>query len=114
VTIVEMLENVASDMEVAAVRQRLLDELAENGARQITSVKCEEITESGLTITTKEGRQESIQANTIVIAVGFNPRPELFRSLRGMVPELYHIGDSSQPARILEAIDSGLRIGHAI
>ncbi len=114
VTIVEMLENMASDMEVAAVRQRLLDVLAENGARQLTSVKCEEITESGLTITTKERGQESIQANTIVIAVGFNPRPELFRSLRGMVPELYRIGNSSQPARILEAIDSGLRIGHAI
>ncbi|MFH1647370.1 MAG: FAD-dependent oxidoreductase [Chloroflexota bacterium] len=114
VTIVEVLEDLASDMEVAAVRRRLLAGLAENGVRQFTGTECEEITGSGLTVTTKEGKQEDIRASTIIIAAGFKPRPELFRSLRGMVPELHHIGDSYQPARIREAIGSGLRIGHAI
>lgn len=114
VTIVEVLENIASDIEVAAIRQRLLKGLAEKGVRLLTGVTCEEITEDGLVITTGEGRPETVPADTIVIAAGAGPSPGLFRSLRGMAPEFYHIGDSRQPARIPEAIDSGWRIGHAV
>jgi len=114
VNIVEMLESLASDMNVIAVRQRLLNGLAENEVRQYAGVTCEEITDNCLTITTPEGKRERIPADTIVIAAGFNPRPGLFRSLRGMVPELYHIGDSAQPAGILEAIGSGLSTGHSL
>ena len=42
------------------------------------------LTESGLTITSQEGRRVVIQADTNVIAVGFNPGLELFQSVRGM------------------------------
>ena len=114
VNIVEMLESLASDMNVIAVRQRLLNGLAENEVRQYAGVTCEEITDNCLTITTPEGKRERIPADTVVIAAGFNPRTGLFRSLRGMVPELYHIGDSAQPAGILEAIGSGLSTGHSL
>ncbi|MFC1904909.1 FAD-dependent oxidoreductase [Chloroflexota bacterium] len=113
VTIVEMLRSMATDM-VATIRRRLLNGLRENGVRLLNSIECDEITKSGLTITTKEGKPETILADTIVIAVGFEPRNELFQALRGMVPEFYNIGDSSQPAKILEAINSGARIGRAI
>ena len=88
--------------------------LEEKGVRFITGAKCEEIKKGSLAIITKEGKPESVMADTIVIAAGSRPNPDLFRSLRGMVPELYNIGDSVQPARILEAMDSGLRTGYTI
>jgi 2,4-dienoyl-CoA reductase-like NADH-dependent reductase (Old Yellow Enzyme family)/thioredoxin reductase len=114
VTILEALESLASDMEVAAVRLRLLGGLEENKVRQYAGVSCEEITDRSVSIGTAEGKREVIAADTVVIAAGFSPKHGLFRSLRGMVPELYHIGDSAQPAGIFEAIGSGAAIGYRL
>jgi NADPH-dependent 2,4-dienoyl-CoA reductase/sulfur reductase-like enzyme len=111
VTIVEILDSLASDMEVNAVRQRLLKGLAENGVRQYTGVTCESIDDEGLTICRPEGKKEILRADTIVIAAGFGAGQGLFRSLRGIAPEVYHIGDSAQPAGIFEAVSEGMRVG---
>jgi NADPH-dependent 2,4-dienoyl-CoA reductase/sulfur reductase-like enzyme len=113
VTIVEMMESMASDM-VTTVRQRLLNRLAERNVRLLTNVVCEEIREDGLAISTPEKKRETIRAETIGIAVGFAANHKLLDSLRGMAPEIYCIGDAVQPARISDAIESGWRIGYAV
>ena len=65
-------------------------------------------------IVDRAGRLEDIPADSILIAVGSSPDQGLYRALKGQVPELYQIGDGLQPARILEAIASGARAGHAL
>ena len=114
VTIIEILGTLAADIEVAAIRQRLLDGLAETGVRLLTNTGCREIGEGGVTVVDRSGRLEDIPADSILIAVGSSPDQGLYRALKGQVPELYQIGDGLQPARILEAIASGARAGHAL
>ncbi len=109
VTIVEMLKRMANDMS-PMVRRRLLDGLRAKQVVMITSTTCEEITENGVVITTEE-KKEEIPADSIVLAVGYQPNNALYQTLEGRVPEVYCIGDAASPQRIREAINDGYRMG---
>ncbi len=113
VTVVETLKRMAADMS-PMVRRRLMDGLRERGVVMAAEVTCQEITESGVTVTTAEGKTESFTAGTIVIAIGYRPDDELAAALEGEVPEIVRIGDAAQPGRIREAIDAGYRVGLAL
>ncbi len=68
----------------------------------------------GLTVITKEGEKQTIEADTIVPALLLRPNTELFKMLEGKVPEIYAIGDCREPHLTLEAIADGSRIARAI
>ena len=95
-------------------KSRLLAWLAEKGARMLTEVTVEEITDKGLIITTKEGTRETIEADTIMPVVPLKADTEFLEALKGKVPEVYLSGDCREPHLILEAIADGARIGHDI
>ena len=110
---------VAGDEEISAglpkrKQQRLVEWLGEKGATMITGATCKEITEKGLVITTKEGVKQTIEADTVVPALPFKPDNKLFNELKGMVPEVYLIGDSKDPRLIIDAIAEGWRVGKAM
>lgn len=79
-----------------------------------TEVKFEAITDKGIVITTKEGDKHTIEADTIMLALGEKPKDELARELEGKIPEIHLIGDCSKPFGIMEAIHDGTRVGRAI
>ncbi len=115
VTIIEILERIAANM-MPRVRRRLLDGLREKQVVMLTSTTCDEITESGVIVTTGDGQKQTIQADTVILAIGYKANDDLFKALESKVPEVYCIGDSSQVQRtrvqrILEAINDGYRVG---
>jgi pyruvate/2-oxoglutarate dehydrogenase complex dihydrolipoamide dehydrogenase (E3) component len=95
-------------------QQRLVEWLGEKGVTVITKAKCEEITDRGLTITTKEGNKQTIEADTIIPVIPFKANTELLKTLKGEVPETYLIGDCSEPRLIMDAIADGWRISNAL
>jgi 2,4-dienoyl-CoA reductase (NADPH2) len=84
------------------------------GVTMMGGVQYVEITDKGLTIITKEGKRQTIEADTIVPAVPLAPNTGLLKSLDGKVPEIYAIGDCSEPRLIVDAIADGSRIARAI
>jgi 2,4-dienoyl-CoA reductase (NADPH2) len=93
-------------------RGRLLTRLLEKGAILMSGVqKYEEITEGGLTLIDREGNKKTIEADTIVYAVGMKANKKLAGELEEKVPALYRIGDCIRPREILDAVDEGARIG---
>ncbi len=80
----------------------------------MTEVEYEEISDNGLTILTKEGGRQTIEADTIITAMPLTPNSELLKTLEGKVPEVYSIGDCREPHLILEAIADGSRIARVI
>ena len=80
----------------------------------MTGVKYEEITDRGLTITDKEGKRQTIEADTLVTALPLLPNTDLLNSLDGIVPEVYSIGDCNEPHLIVNAIADGSRVGREI
>jgi len=113
VTIIEILKRMASDM-FPMTRRRLMDGLRGKKVTLLTSATCEEIKEGGVQVTTAEGKKETIPADTVIIAVGYNANDHLYRALEGKVPEIYCVGNSAEPRRILEATSEGYQTGLAL
>ena len=113
VTVVDTDEKMGEGV-VEFYKMRLFPWLERKGVLLLSGVKYEEITDKGLTITTKEGERRILAADTILPALAMAPDTEFVKSLKGTAPEIYQIGDCGNPALIIDAIGDGSRIGRAI
>jgi len=113
VTIIEILKRMANDM-FPMKRRRLMDGLRSKNVNLLTSATCEEIREDSVGVITAEGKKETIPADTVIVAVGYKANAHLYKALEDKVPEIYCMGDSSEPRRILEAISEGYQTGLAL
>jgi len=114
VAIVENGQEIGNGLLVNLIRPQLLDWLDKKNVPMMAGVKYEEITDKGLTVTTKEGKKQTLEADTVLTAIPLQPNTQLFDSLKGMAPEVYAIGDSKEPGLIVDAIADGSRIARAI
>jgi 2,4-dienoyl-CoA reductase (NADPH2) len=114
VIIVDTAKEIGDGLLETLVKPHLLMWLAEKGVTMVPQVKYEEITDKGLVLVTKEGKRQTIEADTFVTAMPLQPGTELFKKLTGCAPEIYNIGDCKEPNMIIDAIADGSRIGHTI
>jgi len=91
-------------------RALLLRRLVEKGVILMPKVKYEEITQAGLMISSGGSHKTLLRADTIILAAGSNPNNDLFKTLKGQVPECYAIGDCVKPRHILEAVEEGMDV----
>jgi 2,4-dienoyl-CoA reductase-like NADH-dependent reductase (Old Yellow Enzyme family)/thioredoxin reductase len=113
VTMVETLPAIASVL-YAFESHYICYKLGSKGVTMMTSVKGEEITEDGLLVTDAWGKLYTIEADTVVLAVGAKPNDALIKELDGKVSELYAIGDCVEPRRMINAIHEGADVGYQI
>jgi len=73
-----------------------------------------EISADGIVIADREGREQSLEVDKVVLARGVIPVAELAEQLEGKVPEVYIIGDASRPRDIASAIYEGALVGRRI
>jgi 2-enoate reductase len=55
-----------------------------------------------------------IRADTVILAVGMKPENQLIGVLKGIVPELYSIGDCISPRDAMAAMRDGAEISRQI
>jgi 2,4-dienoyl-CoA reductase-like NADH-dependent reductase (Old Yellow Enzyme family) len=109
VTLVEMLEEIASDL-VVHLKHYLSQRLAEKGVTILTSTKVKELGKGYAVVEDASGARKIDGFDTIVLAVGSKPDDRIAKSLEGKVPELHVIGDASEPREALEAVYEGEEI----
>jgi pyruvate/2-oxoglutarate dehydrogenase complex dihydrolipoamide dehydrogenase (E3) component len=112
VTIVEMLDEVAEDANLMHRRGLLLE--LQKAVKVKTGLKCVEILGQGLVAVDKRGKNQTLQCDTVVIAVGYRPRTAVVDALVGTVPEVMTIGDCVRPRKLLQAVRMGYDAGMAI
>jgi 2,4-dienoyl-CoA reductase (NADPH2) len=113
VTIVDTAETIGEGM--LDFRLGLfLDWFARTGGVMVTGVKDMEVTDEGLSITTRDGEKQTLQADSIVPTSPLAPNTELLKSLEGKAPEVYAIGDCQEPRMIVDAIADGWGVGNKI
>jgi 2,4-dienoyl-CoA reductase (NADPH2) len=88
--------------------------LGKKGVTTINGAKSLEITNEGVVVTTKEGKKQTLHADTIVPTSPLKPNTGLLKSLEGKAPEVYAIGDCREPLMIVDAIAAGWKIANAI
>jgi len=97
------------------LKRWLLDTLYHNGAMMLPGVTYEEITGTGLTVTTEEGNRVELEADTIVLAAGAVPDEDIFNALQGESKSAIHrVGDCIKPGNVHSAIHSATEIGRKI
>ncbi|MFC1579733.1 FAD-dependent oxidoreductase [Thermodesulfobacteriota bacterium] len=109
VTVVEMTKKAGRDIGMST-RWTIMAELRRLGVKILTGARALAVTENGLDIT-KDGKNESLQADTVVIAAGSSPENSLVQQLDGVVPEIHIIGDAKAPRNALAAIREGFLAG---
>jgi len=105
VTLVAVLEDIAMDMSTFA-RPFLFERLEQYKVKKITSVKVKAITDEGVVII-RDGQEETIIADSIVLALGTTPVNQLTEELKGKVAEIHVIGDANKPRKVIDAIYEG-------
>jgi 2,4-dienoyl-CoA reductase (NADPH2) len=114
VTIIDIEESL-EDPTWAKVRNlRLFRWLAKKGVTMMTEVKYDEITDKGITITTKDGKRQTLEVDTIIPVLPLAPNTRLFESLKGKIPEVYCVGDCREPHARLDAVADGYRVARQI
>jgi len=89
--------------------------LAELGVKQLTDVQVNRITSRTIDFS-KEGKEETIEGDTVVFAMGMVADNKILGDLgaHADVEEVYSIGDCVAPRNLFNAIHEGFRIGMAI
>ena len=109
VTIVEMLAEIANGVG-HSFKTPLLKRL-EAKVTILTGTQCKEIGKNTVVVNGRFAQDQTIPADTVVLAVGAKPNNGLLISAQAIVPEIHIIGDCLEPRRIINAIADGHRVG---
>jgi len=108
-TLVEMLDELARDME-GTTRLLLLKRLSDAKVSVMLSTVVKEVRE-GRALVNQNGDEKWLEADTIVLALGSQPNRIALTGLEGKFPEIISIGDCVEPRKAKEAIHEGFRAG---
>ena len=112
VTVVEMLDDLARDME-GTTRLLLMKRLGDANVSLLLSAKVEEICDRSVRVS-RDGKEERLEAETIVLALGSRPDAETRRAWEKKFPQLIAVGDCVEARKAREAIHEGFRAGLSI
>jgi len=96
-------------------RRGLLDSLQECRVNLISDFKVEGLTGAGVKVVQRDsGEERTLEAETIVLALGAKPERLLFDDLKKADVEFHPIGDCRQPNNIRQAIYEGALTGRQL
>ena len=111
VSVVEMLKIARGVFGLR--RWNLKQSLMDYGVCLYPGITLHSISERGVSVI--DGYQMLfLKADTVVLAAGSKAENELAEQLKGLVPELYTIGDCMGPRNSLEAIHEGFKVSREI
>ena len=112
VSIVEMAPDIlmaGPPMPMAnGMHLRLL--LAANHVELLTSTKIAAVTDDGAVVENAEGERKTLEADTVILAMGLKPNASLAAELQGEGVEVYEIGDGRQVVNIMNAVWDGYEV----
>ncbi|MCM1991356.1 FAD-dependent oxidoreductase [Oceanirhabdus seepicola] len=108
-TIVEMQSKVGADMSgidlaMLFANEEIFPTHFKNGLQIKTDTKIEEITENGVIVAGNSWDRYEIEADTVVLALGYTSTNKIFKDLEERISEIYCIGDARRARRAWEAI----------
>ncbi|MGD9186952.1 MAG: FAD-dependent oxidoreductase [Desulfobacteraceae bacterium] len=107
-------EEIGEGLIEVFLKPYLLYWLEDHGTEFVTEAQYKAVTKQGLVITTKDGTERTLAADTIITALPLKPNTELAEQMAGKAKEVYTIGDAQKPALIFEAVAEGARIAREI
>lgn len=107
VTIVELLPKLGKDIG-PGTRWVVMKEIRTYGIQKYTQASVRKLTRDGVLIRKEDGSEQTLPADTVVIAVGSRPEDGLYHQLEGKVEQLYLIGDAASPRKLEQAVSEAV------
>jgi len=95
-------------------RLMLVDLLRYHRVDIIRNTSLLEILEDEVLLIDKGFERKRVPAETVVLAVGMRPDPELYDTLRREIPNLYLIGDGRQAQNIMNSVWDAYEVARMI
>jgi 2,4-dienoyl-CoA reductase (NADPH2) len=92
-----------------STRWTLLRRLEHFGVRTLRGVTYLRIDDRGLTIRLPDGKEETIHAETVLVAAGFDPDPKQTKGYEECAPSVLVIGDAHRVGNIRGAISDAFQ-----
>jgi len=109
VTVIEMARRIGQDIG-PSTRWVLLKELQMRGVEIVTEATMKDITPEKVVYTDSKGNDVTIQADSVVLAMGSRPENSLSRKLEQAGVNVSVIGDAKKVGRIGSALDDGFAL----
>jgi 2,4-dienoyl-CoA reductase-like NADH-dependent reductase (Old Yellow Enzyme family)/thioredoxin reductase len=113
VTIVEQLPKIGVEIE-AITKKMIFKGMKKNNVKILTEHSLSKVTESGAYVIDKDGNEDFIEGDSVVIAIGNKPDFKLYDSVQRLGIESYRIGDCFEVRGAKDAIFEGASIGMSI
>lgn len=112
VTVIEKRTRIGQDIG-RSTKWVISMDLPRHGVRTLTSTKVISIEDNGVLVE-RDGQQEMIPADTVILAIGSRSVNEPLSLVEGLAPEIHVIGDAKKPRTAMEAIQDGFEIGNSL
>lgn len=117
VTIVEMQYDIGRDMagmDKASLMGNQFPKYFPQRLHILVDTKLDEIREKSIVVEDRNWKKTEIEADTVILAVGYGANRSLYEELEDMVDEIYVIGDANRPRKIVNAVHEGNKIARQI
>ncbi len=113
VTIVEMLEEPLHRMKEIP-KQELLRRLKNKNVTILTSTKVMAIENGKVIVDTKDGIRKELSTDSVIFSTGSVSADSLAETLKGLVEEVYVVGDAKEPVNLGAALRSATAVALAL
>ena len=113
VTVVEMLPKIGSNLE-AMTRKILIRKLNEHDVKIMTEAKLSSVENNGARVVDKDGVEWFLEADAVIVSIGFKPDSSLYEQIKSSGYEVYQIGDCVEPRNAKDAIYEAAVLGRTI
>ena len=62
----------------------------------------------------REGKEKTIEADSVILAIGYNSNKDLYKEVEAEVPEIYELGDGKEVSNIMYAIWDSFEVANHI
>ena len=117
VTIVEMQNDIGRDMagmDKASLMGNQFPKYFPQRLHILVDTKLDEIREKTIVVEDKNWRKTEVEADTVVMAVGYHVNRQLYEELEDILEEIYVVGDAIHPRKIVNAVHEGNKIARQI
>jgi 2,4-dienoyl-CoA reductase-like NADH-dependent reductase (Old Yellow Enzyme family)/thioredoxin reductase len=114
VTIIEMLDELAMDMEPVSRFELLTELLPKAGIQSLTKRIIAQISEEGVVVLDRSQERTFVEAESVINALGSKSVERLEAKVKDIIPEVYVIGDCKEPRRIINATFEGASVARMI
>lgn len=80
------------------------------GTRVMAATSLKAVTDEGAVVAHKDGSEETIEADTVFMSIGYRPLPSMAAELAGCGAAVYEIGDGAHVGNVLTCIQDAYEV----